>query len=79
MLLLVRSLFYTPHAVFIRKEFLLHTSGHLLSEEILLHSSSWFYWGVCLTHFEVILVSSFCYTPRAGFCEEFLLHSSSRF
>ena len=46
MLVLVRSFSYTPRAGFI--------------EEFLLHSSSWFYWGV----------SDF-YTPRAGFCESF--------
>ena len=28
---------------------------------------------------ELVLVKSFSYTPRAGFNEEFLLHSSSGF
>ncbi len=49
------------------------------SEEFLLHSSSWFYWGVSRTLLELVLLRSFSYTPRAGFTEEFLLHSSSWF
>ena len=49
------------------------------SEEFLLHSSSWFYWGDSLTLLELVLVRSFSYAPRAGFSEEFLLHSSSWF
>ena len=65
MLLLVRSFPYTPDASF--------------REEFLLHSSSWFYWGVSLTLFELVLVRSFSDNPRAGSGEEFLLHSSSWF
>ena len=38
-----------------------------------------FQWGVPLTFLELVLVRSFSYTPRAGFSEEFLLHSSSWF
>ena len=48
-------------------------------EEFLLHSSSWFDSGVSLTVFGLVLVRSFSYTPRAGFSEEFLLHSSKCF
>ena len=44
-------------------------------KEFLLHSSNWFYWGVPLTLLELVLLRSFSYTPRAGFSEEFLLHS----
>ena len=50
---LVRSFSYTPEAG--------------VSEEFLLHSSSWFYEELHL------------HTPRASFSEEFLLHSSSWF
>ena len=56
-------LLQTPDAIFIREEFLLYTSGQL------------FYWGVCLALLELVLLRSFSYTPRAGFSEEFLLHS----
>ena len=65
--LFVRSFSYTPDTMFIREEFLLH---------------SWYYvylWGVSLTFLMLVLVRNFSYTPRAGFSEEFLLHSSSWF
>ena len=51
----------------------------VLVEEFLLHSSSWFYWGVSLTLLELVLVSSFSYIADASFSEEFLLHPSSWF
>ena len=63
MLVLVRSFSYTPDASF--------------GQEFLLHSSSWFKWGVSLTLLELVLVGSFSNTPRADFSEEILLHSSS--
>ena len=62
---LVRSFSYTPQAGFI--------------EEFLLHSSSWFYWGVSLTLLELVLVRNFSYPPRAGFSEKFPLHSWYQF
>ena len=62
---LVRSFSYTPRVI-------------CFIEEFLLHSSSWFYWGISLTLLELDLVSV-SYTPWAGFIEEFLLHSSSWF
>ena len=65
MLDLVRSFSYTPRAGF--------------SEEFLLHSSSWFYWGFSFTLLILVLVRNFSYTPDASFSEEFLLHSSSWF
>ena len=62
------------------EEFLLHSLGHAVllrsfsytpragfSEEFLLHSSRWFYWGVSLTLIELVLVRSFSYTPWAFF------------
>ena len=75
----------------IRTSVFLFTLIVLFSEEFLLHSSSWFYWGVSLTLLKLVLLRSFSYTPwagfsenfsytpRAGFSEEFLLHSSSSF
>ena len=74
----------------IRTSVFLFTLIVLFSEEFLLHSSSWFYWGVSLTLLELVLVRSFSYTPLlvrmsfsyipdAIFGEEFLLHSSSWF
>ena len=45
-------------------------------KESLLHSSSWFDWGVSLTLLELVWLRSFSYTPRAGFSEEFFIHSS---
>ena len=44
-------------------------------EEFLLHSSSWFYWGVSLALLELVLVRSFFYILDTSFSEEFLLHS----
>ena len=38
-----------------------------------------FWWRVSLTLLELVLVRSFSYTPRAGFSEEFLLHSLNCF
>ena len=63
---LVRSFSYIPRVI-------------CFIEEFLLHSSSWFYWRVFLTLLEPVLLRSFSYTPRAGFSEEFLLHSSGWF
>ena len=51
----MRSFSYTPRAGF--------------SEEFLLHSSSWFYWGVSVSYVR----------DTSGFIEELLLHSSSWF
>ena len=61
---LLRSFSYTPHALFIREEFLLH-------------SWCYFCWGISLTHLMLCLfVRSFSYTPHAVFIRgEFLLHS----
>ena len=66
---LVRSFSYTPHALRIREEFLLHAWCYFYSrgvicfiEEFVLHSSSWYYWGVSLTLLELVLVRSFFYT-----------------
>ena len=59
---LVKSFSYTPRVI-------------CFIEEFLLHSSSWFYWGVSLALLELMLLRSFSYTPRAGFTERFLLHS----
>ena len=78
-----------------------YTPGACFSEVFLLHSLSWFewgvsltllelvmwgvsltllelvMWGVCFTLLELVLVNSFSYTPGASFCEEFLgLHSA---
>ena len=61
------SVFLVTLIVLFNEEFLLHSSGHL------------FYWGVSLTLLELVLLRSFSYTPRAGFSEEFPLHSSSWF
>ena len=58
------------------------------SEELLLHSSGYVWWGASLTLVVIILMRSFSYTltpdlvrvfsytPDANFSEEFLLHSS---
>ena len=61
MLVLLRSFSYIRDASF--------------SEELLLHSSSWFYWGVSLTLLKLVLVRSFFYIPDTSFSEEFPLHS----
>ena len=60
----MRSFSYTPDASF--------------SEEFLLHSSGYIWWGVPLTLLMLVLVRSFSYTPRAGFSEEFLWYSRYR-
>ena len=62
MIVLVRSLSYTPDDSF--------------SEEFFLHSSCYLYWGVSLTLLSLYLVKSFSYTPDASFSEEFFLHFS---
>ena len=79
---LVRSFFYTPHALFIREDFSLtllmlvrnsHTFLLLvqLSEEFLLHTSCFVYsWGVSLTLLMLLLVRSYSYTPHAMFIRE---------
>ena len=61
----MRSFSYTPQAG--------------VSEEFLLHTSSWFLSGVSLTLLELVFVRSFSYTPRIGISEEFLSHSSRWF
>ena len=76
------SVFLFTLIMLFSEEFLLHSSSWFywgVSLTLLLHSSSWFYWGVALILLEMVLVRSFSYTPRAGFTEEFLLHSSSWF
>ena len=59
MLVLMKSLSYTPDASF-SEEFLLHPSG---------------YDKECFTPMMLFLVRSFCNTPDASFSEEFLLDS----
>ena len=70
--------FYTHRAVYGGVSLTLLGSC-CFSEKFLLHSWSWFYWGVSLTLFELVLLRSFSFTSQAGFSEEFLVHSSGWF
>ena len=78
------SVFLFTLIMLFSEEFLLHSLGHAVLlrsfsytpqagvfEEFLLHSSSWFYWGVSLMLLEVVLVRSFSCTARAGLMRSF--------
>ena len=78
MLVLITSCSYTPVTSF-KDDIILQIimrgfersfsyTPYGFSVELLLHSSAY-----------AVLLSSFCYTPRAGFSEEFLVDSSSWF
>ena len=60
MLFLERSFTYTPDAN--------------ISEDLLLHLSSYVYCGLSLTLLMLFLVRSHSYIPEVSFSEEFLLH-----
>ena len=74
----VRSLSYTPRAVFVRSLSYSHIQSFTqTSQELFVIGMTRFWQLSALTLLDLILVRSFYYTPRAGFSEEFLLHSSS--
>ena len=52
-----------------------YSSDAKFSEEFLLHSLGYVWWGASLTLVMLVLVRSYSYTPQAMFDEEFLLHS----